>query len=179
MESLRYHDMVNQVEPKVEIDKYQSAIGKDAELITVNFTVDSDMVAKDLSEWFERGYDWVIDSDTSPGEVRDGKHLVFVEIQRRTKSPRYIIEMLEDLKTLTDIELDDWKVFVGNERVEPTAESIGNVLETSPHEYKMKGEGDLNEWREIAGIDTIPVYEQDDPDLLAMQRQAGIIKRGR
>lgn len=178
-EGLRYRDMVGQVEPLVEVDKYQSAVGKDADLVTVNFMTGSREAAKDLSEWFERGYDWVIDSDISPGEVKNGKHLVFVEIHRRIKTPHYIIEMLEDLKTLTDIELKNWKVMVGDVEVEPSAEAIDEVLETSPHEYRVSHEEELNEWREIAGIGTVPTYEADDPDLLAMQRQAGIIKRGR
>ena len=179
MESLHYHDMVEQVVPIVEIDKYQSALGKDSELITISFTVNSREVAKDLSEWFEKGYDWVIDSDISPGEVKNAKHLVFVEIHRRIKSPVYIIEMLEDLKTLTDLDIMDWKVFVGDKEVEPTVNAIGDVLETSPHEYRLSSESELNEWREIAGIETTPVYEQDDSDLKEIQRQAGIKIQGR
>lgn len=172
-ESLKYQEMKDQVFPVIGIDQYASSVGSDDDLITLDFTVRDKQVADDLTEWFERGYDWVIDSETSPGEVATGKYLVFVEMNRRSKSAEQIMEMIEDLETLTDIKPSEWKVKIKSETKSATLNDIKSGITLSPHEYRMANEEPLNEWRQIAGIQTVQTYN-DDEAMKAMKRRAGI-----
>jgi hypothetical protein len=105
---------------------------------------------------------------------------VFVEINRRQKSPEQIIEMIEDLETLTSFKLADWTIKVGDQQVEPTADAIRAALETSPHEYREahpdeSGEEALNEWKQIAGVAMTTPQQTQDAHILAIKRQAGLI----
>lgn len=173
-ESLKHLDMKNQVYPTVGIDKFKSRIGDDSDFITLSFAVKSEEVGNDLSDWFERGYDYVIDCETSPGEVADRKFLVFVEMNRRTSSPKKILELISDLETLTGLSVEDWKVEIGDQVFPLDVEAISKNIKLSPHEYREEVEGQLNEFRQIAGIKTVNTHKQDQ-DILNIQRQAGII----
>lgn len=172
-EGLNYLDMENQVYPTVGIDQYASSVGQDDDMITLDFTVKSKEAATDLAEWFERGYTWVIDAEPSPGEVADRKYLVFVEITRRSRSPEQIMEMLDDLETLTGFKKTEWKIKIGKETLPASVESIKSGIELSPHGYRVSKEEPLNEWRQIAGIPTVSTYENDEA-IKAIKRQAGI-----
>lgn len=172
-ESLKYLDMADQVIPLLGIDEFQSSIGDDDDLITLSFIVKGKAVAEDLSEWFERGYEWVVDAESSPGEVTNGKWLVFVEMNRRSKSVEQIMEMIGDLETLTGIKPTEWSVKIGESKERLTAEFIKSKIQLSPHDYRMANEEPLNEWRAIAGIPTVSTYE-DDEAMKAIKRRAGI-----
>lgn len=172
-EGLKPLDMAGQIFPMVGIDQYASKIGQDDDLITLDFTVKSKAVANDLTIWFEKGYDWVIDSEASQGEVSPGKFLVFVEMNRRMKSPEQIMEMLDDLETLTGLKPNEWKLKIGEVADAASVEFIKKSLETSPHEYRMTREQQLNEWRQIAGLQTVNNYV-DDAAMQAIKRRAGI-----
>jgi hypothetical protein len=102
-ESLQHLDFENQLLTTMGVDKYASSIGNDEDFITLNFTVRSKPGADDLVNWLERGYDWIVDAETSPGEVTDGKFLVFAELNRRSTAPKRIYEILADLETLTGV----------------------------------------------------------------------------
>ncbi len=93
-EGLDYHDLVGQMIPEVTVDEYAAKMGEDDEIVTLAFTVKGKQVGEDLSDWFERGYDWVLDAQVSDGELVPGKYLVFVEMNRRTSTPERIIELL-------------------------------------------------------------------------------------
>lgn len=178
-EGLKHMDMEDQVIPIVGIDQYESSVGENDDMITLDFLVKGKAQAQDLAEWFERGYDWVIDADTSPGEVKDGNYIVFVEMNRRTKVPQYIIEMLGDLETLTGLAPTDWKVKIKDQEYDADATKIGDRLELSPRQYREThpdntGEEELTEWKQIAGV-SMDTPQQQDPLLAAIKRQAGLL----
>ena len=99
-EGLDYLDMVDQIEPTVSVDEYSAKMGKDSDIVTLAFTVNSEAAGNDLVDWFERGYDFVLDAQVSEGEVKPGQYLVFVEMNRRSSVPKRIIELLDDLEKL-------------------------------------------------------------------------------
>lgn len=173
-EGLKHLDMQNQVLPLLGIDQYKSSVGQDDDLITLNFVVKAKAVAEDLAEWFERGYDWVIDAEPSPGEITSGKFFVFVEITRRSKSADQIMEMIEDIETLTGLKPTEWKFKIGEETQPGSKEFIKKNIQLSPHDYRVAHEEPLNEWRQIAGIHTTNTYN-DDEDMKAIKRRAGIL----
>jgi hypothetical protein len=173
-ESLKHKDMVGHVTPELGIDQFSSQIGEDSDIIVLNFIVKSKAVGDDLVDWFERGYEWIVDADISPGEVLNKKYYVFVELNRRNSAPHRIIELLNDLTTLTDLQLEDWSIKIGTDHVEADEESIKAALTLSPADYLAKSQGALNEMRELADLPTTATYDRDDAELMEMQRLARI-----
>jgi hypothetical protein len=177
-EGLKHLDMKDLVLPTLGIDRFESAVGSNDDIITLDFVVKGESVAQDLAEWFERGYDWVIDGDHSPGEIRKGQFAVFVEMSRRTKAPEQIIEMLDDLETLTGLQVEEWKIKVKDNDISTSADAIRRTIELSPHEYRETHpdeDSSLNEWREIAGVPMTTTVSSDSEDIKRIKRQAGII----
>jgi hypothetical protein len=173
-EGLDYLDMVGQINPVVSVDEYKAKMGKDSDIVTLAFLVNSEAAGNDLVDWFERGYDWILDASVSEGELRPGKYLVFVEIKRRMAVPERIVELIEDLETLTELPVNDWTVEINDEEYDPEVEVLRQVITTSPHEYRIKEEGELNEMRKRAGVDTVKLYGEPDKDLKKYISMAGL-----
>ena len=49
-----------------EIDSYASKMGSDKDIVVLSLNVESLSPAKDLVRFLERGYDFVLDADSSP-----------------------------------------------------------------------------------------------------------------
>jgi hypothetical protein len=175
-EGLDYLDMVGQMKPKVSVDEYAAKMGRDSEIVTLAFIVNSEAAGNDLVDWFERGYDWILDASLSDGQLSPGQYLVFVEMKRRSKVPERIVELLEDLKTLTDMDLDEWTVEVNEEEYEPDATQLKQVITISPHEYRVEEESEeeLNEMRQKAGLEPVKVLPEQDAELKAFKSMAGL-----
>ena len=176
-EGLDYHDLVGQMIPEVTVDEYAAKMGEDDEIVTLAFTVKGKQVGEDLSDWFERGYDWVLDAQVSDGELVPGKYLVFVEMNRRTSTPERIIELLEDLETLTDLPVKDWTIIVDDEEYEPNVEVLKQKIVLSPHDYRIdiEREEELNEMRVAAGMQPKDLYtEEQDSEIKAFKAMAGL-----
>lgn len=166
-ESLDYLDMEGQVGDTVTVDEYAAKMGKDSDIVTLTFTVNSKMAAEDLVTWFERGYDWVLDASVSDGELEPGKWLVFVEMDRRSKVPDRIVTLLDDMETLTGLKLKDWNVEIEGDEVDAEPEIIRQKMILNPNEYKNKIENDgtednINEMRLRAGLDVKTSYVEDE-----------------
>jgi hypothetical protein len=175
-EGLDYLDMVDQIEPTVSVDEYSAKMGKDSDIVTLAFTVNSEAAGNDLVDWFERGYDWVLDANISEGELSPGKYLVFVEMKRRTKVPERIVELIDDLETLTGLAAKDWTVNIDEEDYDADEEVLKQLIPISPHEYREENENEeeLNEMRHRAGLDTINLHGEPDSDLKAFISMAGL-----
>lgn len=161
-EGLDFEDMEGQVTPEVSVDEYQAKMGKDSDIVTLAFIVKSEQVGQDLVDWFERGYDYVLDAKVSDGEIDTGKWLVFVEMNRRSTVPARIIELLSDLKTLTRFKLSDWTVKVEDEDYDADEKILKQVIICNPNEYKeQKGDAELKEMRTVAGL---PIEKNNNQD---------------
>ena len=168
--------MVDQIEPTVSVDEYAAKMGKDSDIVTLAFTVNSEAAGNDLVDWFERGYDWVLDANISEGELSPGKYLVFVEMKRRTKVPERIVELIDDLETLTDLSVKDWTVNIDEEDYDADEEVLKQLITISPHEYREQNEDEeeLNEMRHRAGLDTVNLHGEPDSELKAFISMAGL-----
>jgi hypothetical protein len=175
-EGFDYHDLEGQLEPTVTVDEYSAKMGKDSEIVTIAFIVNGEAVGNDLADWFERGYEWVLDAQVSDGELRPGKFLVFVEMNRRSSVPARIITLLSDLDTLTNIPIEDWTIMLDEKQYKAEEETLKQVIRLSPHEYRVEEEkeGELNEMREIAGLNTSKIYDEQDADIRAFKTIAGL-----
>jgi len=161
------------LKPTIHVDEFSSKMGEDDDIIVISFFVRDQQAAKDLMNWFEKGYDFVLDADKSPGEIKPNRFLVYVEIRRRSTAGANVERLLEDLNTLTEFSLDDWMMHYRDKEVPFTRDTFDSMVPTSPKEYRKKFEKDLNDVRTAAGIEPKPI-EDIQPDMKALQSAAGI-----
>jgi hypothetical protein len=177
-EGLDYHDLEGQMIPTVTVDEYAAHMGNDSEIVTLAFTIKSEAAGNDLVDWFERGYDFVLDAQVSEGEVKPGQFLVFVEMNRRSSVPKRIIELLDDLETLTAIPVKDWTIIVDEEEYSPEEEVLKQVITISPHDYREEvevEEEEINEMRERAGLEVKVIHaDKQDAEIKAFKSMAGL-----
>lgn len=173
-ENLEYQDLKGMLKPRVHVDEFAAKMGDDDDVIVISFFVRDKAAAQDLVNWFEKGYDWVLDADMSPGEIKPGRYLVYVEMRRRSTAGQRVAEMLDDLETLTEYSGKDWSMHYDGEVYPFSREEFDRLVPLSPAEYRKNKEQDLNEMRSAAGLDTVAIYDRDDQDLRQLQSAAGI-----
>ena len=174
-EALNYKDMEGLMKPTVHVDEFSSKMGDDDDIIVVSFFVRDETAAKDLMNWFEKGYDFVIDADRSPGEIKPNRYLVYVEIRRRSTAGAHVENLIDDLGTLTEFDKDDWTMHYRGKEVPFSRDEFDRIVPLSPKTYRKRYESDLNEMRTAAGIETKRIYDPKDRDLQAIQSAAGIL----
>jgi hypothetical protein len=173
-EGFDHLDLENQVIPEISIDEYSAKTGTDDEIVTVAFTIKGEQASKDLVEWFERGYTWIIDAAVSDGELSPGKYLIFVEMNRRTSVPSKIIELVTDLETLTGLKVKDWTVTINDEEFDCEVSQIQSQMILSPQEYRETKEEGLNEMRALSGSLPKKLYGKHDSILKDFISKAGL-----
>ena len=173
-ESLEYKDLDGLMKPTIHVDEFSSKMGDDDDIITVSFFVRDAQAAKDLMNWFEKGYDFVLDADRSPGEIKPNRYLVYVEIRRRSTAGGNVEMLLDDLATLTEFTKDDWVMHYRGQEYPFSRDRFDSVVPSSPKEYRKKFESDMNEMRVAAGLPTKQIYERDNA-IKSIQSAAGII----
>lgn len=136
-EGLEKGDLARLVHNEMHVDEYKSKMGNDEEMVVVSFKVGGKDPAIDLVNFIEKGYDWVIDADTSAGEMEDGDYIVFVEMERTPRVPGQIMEMLNDLVGLTENEVSGWRVryHKNNMEQECTEDTLRSLIPGTPKEY--------------------------------------------
>ena len=172
-EGLEYKDLVGILKPTIHIDEFSSKMGDDDDVIVVSFFVRNKSAAQDLANWFEKGYDWVLDADLSPGEIKPGRFLVYIEMSRRSSAGRNLAIAIEDLASLTEYEPDKWVMVYKDKETPFSSEEFDRQVPLSPKQYRKEFEGDLNEMRAAAGIDPKQIYERER-DIRMLQSAAGI-----
>jgi hypothetical protein len=185
VEGFDYHDLVGQIFPEISVDEYSAKMGSDDNIVTLAFTVKGKAVGEDLSDWFERGYIWVLDAQVSEGEITPGKYLVFVEIDRRMAVPERIVQLIEDLETLTDMPLSEWTIEVDDEKHKnPTVEVLKSKIILSPHQYRekygteeeqeKKDDNKIDEMKNLSGLDPSKKFKEPDSLLKDFIAKAGL-----
>jgi hypothetical protein len=106
-EGLRPNDLEDMVFNIFEVDAFQSKMGEDRDVCVLSFKVKDRGPARDMMEFIEKGYSFVLDADVSAGEDRHGNYHVFVEVPRGQRLPQYIKDITEGVKRLTGI--TEWK----------------------------------------------------------------------
>jgi len=173
-ESLNYRDLDGIMKPTIHVDEFASKMGDDADIITLSFFLRDKQAAKDLVAWFEKGYDFVLDADRSPGEIKPNRYLVYVEMRRRSAAPDNIELLLDDLGTLTEFDAEDWQVHYDGKTWPWSADKFRGTVPLTPEAYTSSQEKDLNEWREAAGLAVKPIYKKTRSDIQELKDAAGI-----
>ena len=80
--TLQRHDLKNLVDSVIEIDSFKSKMGADEDIITVAISTISKESAQDLTDFFERGYTFVLDADTTV-------------VNKQTEHIKYLLKLKE------------------------------------------------------------------------------------
>ena len=142
--TLQRHDLKNLVDSVIEIDSFKSKMGADEDIITVAISTISKESAQDLTDFFERGYTFVLDADTTVSEQADGTYKVFVEIERDKNSGKNIMELANGMINLTG--RDDFRFRYHKEfrSQDLTQEALEEVMPLDPDMYGVDQRG-MNE----------------------------------
>ena len=175
-ESLGYKDMDGLMKATIHVDEFSSKMGDDDDIIVISFFVRDAQAAKDLMMWFEKGYDFVLDADRSPGEIRPGRYLVYVELRRRSTAGGNVEQLLNDLNTLTEFEDSSaWNMHYKDKTMPFSRDAFDSTVPLTPRAYRERYEQDLNEVRVAAGLPVVATYDRQDRALQTIQSAAGII----
>lgn len=173
-EGLHYKDLDGMMKSTIHVDEFSAKMGDDDDIIVVSFFVRDLQAAKDLVAWFEKGYDFVLDADRSPGEIKPSRYLVYIEIRRRRSAPRNIQQLLDDLSTLTEFEPNQWRMHYKGKDQDWSEETFAKLVPLTPDAYRAENETELNDVRTAAGIEPKKIHEKLPDDVKALQSMAGI-----
>ena len=171
-EGLEYKALKEMIKPTLHVDEFSSKMGDDDDIAVVSFYVTDDRAADDLVSWFEKGYDFVLDSDRSPGEIDPNRYLVYVEMRRRTNLVDNVQTMLDDLSTLCEHEGSNWTVTYGRNEFQFTPEAFKKHVPLSPKVYRSLKDSELNKMRNIAGLKekSLGEHAQDVKDFVNLSK---------
>ena len=173
-EGMNFKDLEGMMKPTIHVDEFSSKMGEDADIIVLSFYVRDKAAAKDLMSWLEKGYDWVLDADVSPGEIKPNRYLVYLEMRRRNAAPRQIQELLSDMSTLVEFDPDEWVMVYKGQSAPWSEQAFAQRVPLSPKDYTASTESGLNEMRTAAGLPTKKIHTVN-PDVAALQSAAGIL----
>lgn len=162
MTSLRTGDLRNMVSHVVEIDRYKSKMGEDKDVTVLSFTVENRDVAKDLMGFIEKGYKFVLDADTSPGELNNGKYKVFVELERSRRVIDQIIDMLYGVGKLSDINEFKFRYYTHFNSIPVSKEELMKHVPTTGAEYALRKSQKMLE-------NYVSFFDQDTIDTIVME----------
>lgn len=97
-------DLKHLVDSILEVDSYKSKMGEDTDIVTIAFSTFNNESAKDLENFIEKGYPFVLDADATSGEQSDGTYKVFVEIERTKDIANQILEIADGVRKTADLE---------------------------------------------------------------------------
>lgn len=176
-EELVANDLENLVGHIFEIDSYKSKMGSDKDICVLSFTVDSLDASKDLVNFIERGYDFVLDSDFTPGELNDGKYKVFVEIERTRRVPAQIIEMIDGVKLLTNLDDFKFRYYKSFHSIPATLDNLTEYVPISKEDYETRVNSDnLNNFSNFFHRSYLESIHIDDNDIVFKKHFAEPLK---
>ena len=173
-EGLKSKDLKDLVKNVFEVDSYKSKMGEDDSVVVLAFEVTGHQAALDFVDFVEKGYNFVLDADVSPGEISPGRYLVYIELRRRSQAGTHLAEAIDDFNTLTEFKPDQWIMVYKDKEYPFSKEEFDRRVPLSPKLYRKEHEDDLNEVRAAAGIDTVQIYERE-ADIRQLQAAAGQI----
>ena len=176
-ESLRAGDLRNLVKKVFEIDSFKSKVGRDEDVCVLSFTVDEQDPARDLENFFEMGYNFILDADVTPGEMDDGKYRVYVEIERSRHLGEQISELVEGVKKLTGLEDMRFRYFKSFKSMAATAENLTAIVPKDKNSYNIATqENSLNNFSNFFGNSYAESIEVLDESITFKRAFSGAIK---
>jgi hypothetical protein len=135
-ESLRENDLRHFVNKVFTVDSFKSKVGDDSDVVVLCFTVDDEDPAKDLENFIEMGYDFVLDADVSPGETDDGTYKVFVELERGKHVAKQIRELLDGVEKISGVNDFRFRYFKSFKSKEATVDNLESSIPMDKAAYE-------------------------------------------
>lgn len=166
-ETLHSNDLQNLVSNIFEIDSYASKMGNDKDIVVLSFTVEDKEPAEDLVNFIERGYEFVLDADSTPGELNDGRYKVFIELERNRHVPEQIIEILYGMKQITGIDNFKFRYYKSFNSIPADKENLTEYIPTSKQDYEVTiKENSLNNFSNFFNKSYVESISVEDEDLV-------------
>jgi len=174
LEGLQYKDLDGMMKSTLHVDEFAAKMGDDDDIIVLSFFVRDLQAAKDLVGWFEKGYDFVLDADRSPGEIKPSRYLVYLELRRRRSAAQHVQTLLDDLSTLTEFAPEEWRMHYEGKEHEWSEQTFRELVPLTPDAYRATHEDDLNDVRTAAGLAPKRIHDKLSDDAKSLQSMAGI-----
>jgi hypothetical protein len=113
-------------------------MGEDRDIVVLGFRVREKYPAKDLMEFLERGYKFILDADMSTGEENDGQYQVFVEMERTEELPKQLAELLNGITQLTSIKEWRYRYQRSPHSVTYDETTVNEHIPLTPEKYEQK-----------------------------------------
>ena len=131
------NDLAHMVDNIIEIDSYKSKMGNDSDIVTLAFSIHGNEPAKDLENFIEKGYPFVLDADVTSGEQSDGTYKVFVEIERTKDIPMQIIEIADGVSKLADLEKMRFRYYKNFKSKDLDEENLSASIPVDKQSYEI------------------------------------------
>lgn len=132
---LRANDLQEMILDTFEIDTFASKMGEDKDICVVSFIAKDRAPARDMMEFIEKGYNFVLDSDVSAGEDNDGNYHVFVELMRSPRLAEQISELVSGVAKLTGDMTWKFKYYKNSNVYEFNKDTLNNIVPKNSNEY--------------------------------------------
>lgn len=161
--TLRAGDLRDLVDAVFEIDSYQSKMGDDKNIVTLSFSVKDKQPADDLANFIEKGYNFILDADVTPGEQSDGSYKVFVEMQRENNVHENIAELIDGILKITELEKLKFRYYKDFESKDANLQELQNMVPNDPGMYgQIANESNMRNFKNFFNrsyVDTIEMHE--------------------
>jgi len=173
-EGLRAGDLADTAYNYFEVDTHKSKMGEDDDVCVITLQSKDRYPAKDMMEFIEKSYDFVLDADVSAGENENGEYGVFVEILRDDKIADNITEMLYGLSKLTNITDWEFSYYKDKRKKEATIENLRNTIPSSSSLYEQTmGKFKTNEMKSFFTKTLMDNFEYEN-DTITVHKPFGI-----
>jgi len=172
-EELLAGDLRMLVDNIFEIDSYASKMGSDEDIVVLSFTVEQKEPAEDLVNFIERGYEFVLDADSTPGELQNGKYKVFIEMERTRRVPEQIMEILYGVGKLCEIDNFKFRYYKSFHSMEVSETNLQETIPTSKDDYQLKiQENKLNNFSNFFNKSYLESVDVDNDTLIFQKKYA-------
>ena len=120
-----------------EIDSFKSKMGDDKNIVVLSFSARTRESAKDLENFLEKGYSFILDADTTSGEQADGTYKVFVEMERNKEVPMQIIEIADGVSKLADLEKMRFRYYKNFKSKDLDEENLSASIPVDKQSYEI------------------------------------------
>ena len=131
------NDLAHLIDSIIEIDSYKSKMGEDSDIVTLAFSVHGNEPAKDLENFIEKGYPFVLDADVTSGEQTDGTYKVFVEVERSKDIPTQILEIADGVKKLANLESMKFRYYKNFRSKDLDEENLSASIPVDKQSYEI------------------------------------------
>ena len=168
---LRQGDLKDMIYRIFEIDSFASKMGEDKDIVTLSFSVKEKESANDLMNFIEKGYEFVLDADVTPGEQSDGTYKVFVELERSRQIYIQIDEIIDGIKKLSNLEKLKFRYYKNFRSMPYDLDILKAQVPSDPADYGIKvTESNLDNYKNFFNHSSLESIEMLD-DVITIKKK--------